>query len=233
MCRRQDHLRRAASIGQGFFCSSGGGKHGGDAGNNLARNLCLLQRFNFFACASKDHRIAALQSHHARAIASLTNHQLVNLLLRDASAPATFPHTDDLRVVAGAVENGLRNQVVMQHHIRPRQQIRSLQRQQFRIAWPGTHQIHSSLLRCRPRRLLLRPTLRKRQLSRWACIRTAHRTLGKCMQQRLALTSRWMRRQNFAPQMAELIEPLRRVRRQLRVNLSPQPLRQRRTFASR
>ena len=210
VCRRQNHLRRAAPIRQRFLRRRSRRKHRGDAGNNLARNLRPLQRFHLFTRPPKDQRIAALQADNTGSAARLFNHQLVNLLLRDPSAPATFSHTDDVRLISSAIEDRLRNQVIMQHNIRRRQQIRSLQRQQFWIARPCSHQIYSSLLRCRLRRFLLLCVLRERKLSCRACMRAAHRALRKRVQQRLALAPRRMRCQNFAPQSSNLIEPFPR-----------------------
>ena len=80
---------------------------GGDAGHDLEGNAGGGQRLDFLAAAAEDERVAALQPHHALALARQPHQQLVDLVLAERMVAALLAGVDALGLAAAQLEDRL------------------------------------------------------------------------------------------------------------------------------
>src|SRR3990167_52759 len=71
-----------AAQGQGDAAIGRPGQAGGDAVDHFHLDTVLVQPVSFFAATAEDARVAALQTHHAFALARIAQHQTMNKRLR-------------------------------------------------------------------------------------------------------------------------------------------------------
>ena len=105
-------------MGQGNLCSRCSPQSSRDARNNFKLDVRFTQGCSFFADASKDERIAALEPYYLQTGCSQSNHKKVDLFLADVLFSAALANVADLRVCWGEVEDLWADKIVMQHDIR-------------------------------------------------------------------------------------------------------------------
>ena len=111
-----------------------------DAGHHLDRNAGRAAGRKLLAGATENQRIAALQTHHVFAGLGERHHQRIDLVLLAGGRAAGLADQHLLGLAPGEVENFRRHQVVDQDHIGRLQGAYRAQREQLRIAGPGTNQ---------------------------------------------------------------------------------------------
>ncbi len=106
------------------------------ARHDVERHAGRSERQRFFAAATEDERIAALQPHDAPAALRGTNHHGVNVFLRQRVTARALADEEALRP-AGDLQDALVDERVVQHQIgRPQTRDRR-PRQKARIARPA------------------------------------------------------------------------------------------------
>ncbi len=78
----------------------GSGHRGGNAGDHRHLDARLSERDGFFAAASEDERVAALEPHHTLAVAGVVDEHLVGGLLRGVGAARNLANVDAFGVEA-------------------------------------------------------------------------------------------------------------------------------------
>ena len=122
-----------------------GGKPGGDAGDDLDLDAGIAQGCELFAGAAEHERIAALEPHHGLAGARALDHQLLDLVLRDAVVALRLADRDQLDLAAGMFEHASAGEPVVENDIGGFQRAHRLQRQQLGIAGTGADEKHAAL----------------------------------------------------------------------------------------
>ncbi len=112
---------------------SRGSQGGGDAGNDLERNVFLHQQFQFLAAPAEEEGVAALEPHHVLAGLSLLQQDAVDFLLGHRVISSLLAHIDALGGGRNQAENLLAYQPVIDHHVCMFQGLTALQGQQPRI----------------------------------------------------------------------------------------------------
>ena len=115
-----------------------GGNGAADARHFFKGHASCHQFFGFFAAASKDVRVAALETGHNLAFLGLAHKQGVDLVLRQGMVARHLAHIDFFRVGAGVPEQAVVGQGVVHHHIGGGQGITPLEGQQARISGTGS-----------------------------------------------------------------------------------------------
>ena len=146
---------------------------------------------DLLAGAAEDHRIAALEPHHAPAGPGEPDHQRVDVVLLAGRPVAGLADQHLLGLAAGEVEHLRRHQIVEQDDVGGLQRAHRAQRQQFRIARARADQRDRALLdasRLPPRR---RSSSRSKSASSgsWSGWRTAC-AVKSCQKRRRPLNDR-------------------------------------------
>jgi hypothetical protein len=131
---------RALPMCEWNACICRAGDRGGDPRHDLVFDPRSVQRFELFAAAAKDERIPTLEPHDPAARARMSDHQLMNLLLRHRVHAGGLAHGDPGRVAARELEHLVRNQPVVQDHVGLLQCAQRVQRQQAGISGSCTDQ---------------------------------------------------------------------------------------------
>ena len=97
------------------------------------------QLFNFFATATENKRIAALEAQYTFAFFGQSDQALIDLLLRQCVLGALFAHIDTFSIAAAQLDNRRRYQAVVQHHIGLLHQAQGTEGQQVRVTRPGAN----------------------------------------------------------------------------------------------
>src|SRR5215472_9813487 len=95
---RERHRRSTVAISERAGNGRCGGKCRGDTGNNFEADAGLAQRSHLFRRAAEDERIAALEPHHASAIARVLDHQRVDLFLSNILDSTALAHVYHLGI---------------------------------------------------------------------------------------------------------------------------------------
>ena len=120
------------------------GDDGRDARHDLERHAVPFQPGRLLAAPSKNVRVAALEPHDRLAVPGFLGEQPVQLLLRDGLVAGTFAAEDDLGRLRCERQQLAVDQCVVNHHVRPAQQLGTAHREQPGIPWPGAHKINFS-----------------------------------------------------------------------------------------
>ncbi len=124
----------------------------GDSRHHFERDALLRQRFDLFAAAAENERVAALQPHDPIPGAGGVDQHLVDRLLTHRVKLTSLSDVHASRVASRHRNHVRRNQVVVKHDVRAFETLQRLQRQQSGIARSRPDQRNES------RRLLI-PTL--------------------------------------------------------------------------
>ncbi|CCJ89637.1 hypothetical protein BN132_1565 [Cronobacter turicensis 564] len=111
-----------------------------NAGHYLKRHARGFGRFQFFAAAPENKRVAAFQAHHGFALAGEINQHLVGLMLRHRVRARAFPDTDAVGVATHQIQHAVAHQMVVKHDIRLLHHLQTAQRQQPGVAGARAHQ---------------------------------------------------------------------------------------------
>ena len=109
---------------------------GRNSRHNLKRHAGVCQLLSFFSAPSKDVRVAAFEPHNGFACARLGNEQLVQFGLGNGGLFGSLAPVDNLGGWRGKPKQVLIDQRIINHHVRPPEQLRATQRQQTGIARP-------------------------------------------------------------------------------------------------
>src|ERR1035438_3388612 len=134
MAGGEDQVWRAVSAGERAADGCGGSEGCGDSGDNLEGHASSVEGRQLFGSAAKDERVAALETHNAATSAGVADHQGVDLVLRNALAAAALAHVGNLGRGRGEIEDGLRNQVVVEDDVRGLDEANGFDREQVRVA---------------------------------------------------------------------------------------------------
>gem|GEM_PF-3377343 len=113
-----------------------------DAGHHLEGDALGGERVDLLAAAPEDERVAALQAHHALAFAREAHQQVIDVLLRQRVLRALLAGVDALGLQAHQVEDRLRHQAVVHHHVGLLHEAQRAEGEQVRIARTGADQRH-------------------------------------------------------------------------------------------
>ena len=118
MARHEGYAVSEISMRQGNAGVGGAAGGRGDTGHHGEVDRGLRQRFQFFAAAAEDERVAALAAHHALALAGVPDQQLVDFLLAGALAAGGFADAHALGVTTSQIEYGGRYQAIVENNVR-------------------------------------------------------------------------------------------------------------------
>ena len=110
-------------------------------GHHLEGNAVSRERLDFLAAASEDEGVAALEPQHALAFTGQANEKFVDFLLAHGVIVALLADEDALRIAPGHVDDGLRHQVVVHHHIGLLHQAQGAESQQVGVAGAGADEV--------------------------------------------------------------------------------------------
>ena len=116
----------------------------GDAGHQLEGNPVPNQVLGLLGPAAEDERIAPLEPDHHAPGRGMLEQECVDLILIERAMSARLPRADPHRRRRRQLEQPRAGQVIIDHHVGPRQRLRPAQRQQPRVARPRPHQIDHS-----------------------------------------------------------------------------------------
>ena len=125
--------QRKSGIGGATRCSS-------DTGNDLEGYAGGGEGFKFFATASENERVAALEANDGKALARQIDQQFVDRFLGQRVLGGFLAGIDAAGIRARQIHDAIADQVVENQHIGPGDQTRSLDRQQVGVAGAGTDQ---------------------------------------------------------------------------------------------
>ncbi len=114
----------------------------GNAGHHTERNLMLHQRKGFLATTAEDKRITALQPQHAIAFTRQLHQPERNIALLGRWLATAFAGIFQQRACSRQLETIGIDQRVMHNHIRLRERIGCVQRQQTGVTRACTHEPH-------------------------------------------------------------------------------------------
>jgi hypothetical protein len=148
-------------------------------GTIFVRDAGFVERGHFFGGAAEDERIAALEADHTAAGAGVLDHQRVDFVLGDGLCAAALADVDDFGARRGELENGLRDEIVVEDHVGGLDEAQRLDGEQVGIAGAGADEINfaggnTAGLPCRVSRKLARGAGQWRQAEadrrsgRWA-----------------------------------------------------------------
>ncbi len=139
------HSLGMIAVGEGNAAVGGAARRSSNARYHREGDARLGQGFQLLATPAKDKGIAPLEPHHLFAQLSLFQQQLVDRLLGHTVAARLLANKDPLGIPANKRQYLLRDQSVIDHHIRLLQLLQTAQGKQSRIAGAGAHQGHASL----------------------------------------------------------------------------------------
>ena len=132
-------------MGQRHAEPAGGALRGRDAGHHLDRDAGRAAGGDLLAGAAEDHRVAALEPHHAPAGAGERDHQGVDLVLPAGRAVAGLADQHPC-LAPREIEHIGRHQIVEQDDVGGLQRAHGAQRQQLGIAGAGADQRDRAVL---------------------------------------------------------------------------------------
>ena len=94
-----------------------------NTGHHFERNARVRQRFQFFAAASKDKRVAAFEPHHVQAAARAVDHHGADFFLRKSVHRFLFADVNALAILGREFEQVLVGQVVVKDGVGDREQL--------------------------------------------------------------------------------------------------------------
>ncbi len=110
------------------------------------RHAGSFERRNLLAGATEDHRIAGLQADHMLALPGELQHQIIDVGLRTRGTARALADHHALGLATGELQHIFGHQIVEQDDVRRLQRAHGLEREKLRIARPGAHQRHATLL---------------------------------------------------------------------------------------
>ena len=119
-------------------CICAAGDRRGDAGHDIERNAMRGEELELLAAPPEDERVAALEPDDTATEARMLEHDLVDALLRRGVTARFLADADARGVAAREREHLFRHEAVVQDDVRLLQRAQRIQRQQARIAGPGT-----------------------------------------------------------------------------------------------
>ena len=131
-------------MGQGHSCLGRAAKRGADSRHYLDFDPCGLAVIGFFAAATENEGVAALEAHHQMALARFADQNLVDPVLRHAVQRAFLGHRDQTGGRRGQIEYIPADETVMNNHIGIGEQPRRFQGQKIGIARTCANQIDFS-----------------------------------------------------------------------------------------
>ena len=114
---------------------------GRNAGDDLERNFFCHERLGFFAAAPKNKRVAALEPNDAQAASAPIDQQRADFFLRVSVVRFLLADIETFRPRRREIEKVRARKVVVENRIGLSEKTPGLERNQFRIARPGTHQV--------------------------------------------------------------------------------------------
>ena len=146
-------------MGQRNLRRGGGAQSGSHTRHDLAWNIGVAQRINFFSRTTEDERVAALQANDTKAGICERNHEEINFLLADLLGAGSFTNVVHLRCARNELQYFRCDQVVVQDGVRRFEQTQRFHSKQLWIARSRANQINFSVrapvLCCSFMRLLL------------------------------------------------------------------------------
>ena len=142
MAGEQPHGRRGAPVREGDPELAPHARGGGDPGDDLHFETPVHERLHLLAAAPEHQRVAALQTHHRRALLGESEEHALDLILGPGVEPRLLAHVQHVRPVVHQVEDRGRHEPVVQHHVRGLHQVERLERQQAGVAGARAHQVH-------------------------------------------------------------------------------------------
>ena len=139
--RNQGQPRAKRPVRERHARISGHGHEGGNPRHNLKGYARIGQLLGLLAASAKNIRVAPFEPDHGVAGARLGNEQFIEFLLGDGLVPAPLAAEDDLCRPGGQPQQLRVYQRVVDHHVRPGQQLRSAHRQQPGVPRPCAYQI--------------------------------------------------------------------------------------------
>jgi len=136
-------------MGQRNASGSQRSNRGGDARNRDHLDTVAAQEIRLFAAATEDERVAAFEAQDTPPGACLTQHERVELVLRQAVPALRLADIEAVGVAADTVEDLGPDQLVVEHHVRLLHQLHGPDGQQVGITRPGAHEIDHPGLRPR------------------------------------------------------------------------------------
>jgi len=137
----EDASLRVIAMGQRNAGVGGASGRCGDARANLERNAVLGELFDLFAAATEDERVAALEPHHALALARQPHQQVADLLLRQRVVGAPLADIDALGLAPREVDDAGVDQPVVEHDVGLLHQPERAEGQQVGVARSGADEI--------------------------------------------------------------------------------------------
>src|SRR5579864_1774805 len=117
MSRQENQSVRGLTMGQGNLRRRRGPQSGGDARYNFKLDVGFAQGCDFFADASEDERVTALEAYDLQSRRGQINHKEVDLFLADVLFPAALAHVMNPRVSWHETEDMFPNQFVVEHNV--------------------------------------------------------------------------------------------------------------------
>ena len=136
----EGHGLGVVAVGERDASVGGRAEGGGDAGDDAAGNARRLQGLRLLAATAKDEGVAAFQAHYPQSGARVADEQVMNFALRDLRRASAFADADLCRVLADEGADVVRNQRVVENHIRRLQGLQGVKGEQSGIARPGADQ---------------------------------------------------------------------------------------------
>ena len=130
--------------------NAGIGRHGngaGDAGDDVKRQMRLGERQGLFASSTKEHRVAALEPHDGLAGFRKADEQPLDLGLGFRVPMALLAGIDDLRGGLAVIQQPLRHQMVVDHHIGLLERLQAFDGDQAGIPRTSANEIDNSNFR--------------------------------------------------------------------------------------
>ena len=118
MAGDEGHGLGVVAVGERDASVGGRAEGGGDAGDDSAGNARRLQGLRLLAATAKDEGVAAFQAHYPQSGARVADEQVMNFALRDLCRASAFADADLCRVLADEGADVVRNQRVVENHIR-------------------------------------------------------------------------------------------------------------------
>src|SRR5450631_4455186 len=137
----EDHVGRTVAVGQGAGNGCRGGKRSRDARHHLELNAIGVERGNLFSGTAEDERVATLKADDDTLGASVLDHEVVDVFLRDAFCSAALADIDDFSVGTGELEDRGGNQVVVKNNVGRLNEPLRFDRKQVGVPGPGTDKV--------------------------------------------------------------------------------------------
>ena len=141
MAGGEDDVRSAVAVGERALDRGGGCEGGGDSGDDLEGHAGVVERGHLFGGAAEDERVSALEADDAAPSAGVFDHQGVDLVLSDVLKAAALADIDDFGAGRRIFENRLRDEVVVENHVRMLDQAQGFDGEQVGVSGTCAHEI--------------------------------------------------------------------------------------------